>query len=125
MTNANVHITLNKITIDCIILILLLLPMLVIIGTYKERGDSNAGSMYGLYIFPAIPVILVSLGLVTAGKIYLKSSIRWMSSLTPLIIMVSVIWLDHHEIEFLIIVLLTTIVYSIIKGVLLKSSAYK
>jgi hypothetical protein len=124
MTKADVHTTLNKITIDCIILIGLLLPMLVIIGNYKEHGDSNAGSMYGIYILPAIPIIIVALGLITASNIYLKSSRRWLSILTPLVLMVSAFWLDHHEIKFLITVLVTIIVYSIIKRVLIKRSPY-
>jgi hypothetical protein len=124
MTKADVHTTLNKITIDCIILIGLLLPMLVIIGNYKEHGDSNAGSMYGLYILPAIPIIIVALGLITASNIYLKSSRRWLSILTPLVLMVSAFWLDHHEIKFLMTVLVTIIVYSIIKRVLIKRSPY-
>jgi hypothetical protein len=125
MTKADVHITLNKITIDCIILIVLLLPILVIIGTYKEHGDSNAGSMYGFYIFPAIPVIIVSLGLITASNVYFKPSKRWLSILTPLVLMVFAIWLDLHVVKLLITVLLTIIVYTIIKNVLIKSSAYK
>jgi hypothetical protein len=124
MTKADVHRTLNKITIDCIILIGLLLPMLVIIGNYKEHGDSNAGSMYGLYILPAIPIIIVALGLITASNIYLKSSRRWLSILTPFVLMVSAFWLDHHEIKFLMTVLVTIIVYSIIKRVLIKRSPY-
>jgi hypothetical protein len=124
MTKADVHTTLNKITIDCIILIGLLLPMLVVVGNYKEHGDSNAGSMYGFYILPAIPIIIVALGLITASNIYLKSSRRWLSILTPLVLMVSAFWLDHHEIKFLMTVLVTIIVYSIIKRVLIKRSPY-
>jgi hypothetical protein len=122
MTKADIHTTLNKITIDCIILVGLLLPMLVIIGNYKEHGDSNAGSMYGLYILPAIPIIIVALGLITASNIYLKSTRRWLSILTPLVLMVSAFWLDHHEVEFLMTVLVTIIVYNIIKRVLIKRS---
>jgi hypothetical protein len=124
MTKAEVHTTLNKISVDCIILIGLLLPMLVIIGNYKEHGDSNAGSMYGLYILPAIPIIIVALGLITTSNIYLKSSRKWLSILTPLILMISAFWLDHHEIKFLMTILVTIIVYSIIKRVLIKRSPY-
>ena len=125
MTKDEVHTTLNRITIDCIILIALLLPMLIIIGTYKEHGDSNAGSMYGLYIFPAIPLIILSLGLITASNIYFRNSKRWLSILTPLVLTVFAIWLEHHQVDFLITVLLTTIAYSIIKWFLIKPSAYK
>jgi hypothetical protein len=98
--------------------------MLVIIGNYKEHGDSNAGSMYGLYILPAIPIIIVALGLITASNIYLKSSRRWLSVLTPLVLMVSAFWLDHHEINFLMTILVTSIAYCIIKRVLIKRSPY-
>ena len=102
---------LNKITVDCLILIVLILPCPIIYGTHEEHCDSNAGSMYGLYIFPAIPLILISLVVVAISTFYFKSQKRWLSSLTPLIFMVPAIWLDKNWVEILLIVVLITVMY--------------
>ncbi len=115
MANANLNLALNKITVDCLILIVLMIPCLIIYGTYEEHGDSNAGSMYGLYIFQAIPLIILSLGLVAISAFYFKPQKSWLSSLTPLILMVPTFWLNKNWGEILITVVLVTVIYSAIK----------
>lgn len=120
MANANLDRTLNKITVDCLILIVLILPCLIVYGTYEEHGDSNAGSMYGFYIFPAIPLIIISLGLIAMSTFYLKPQKSWLSSFTPLILMLPAIWLNKDWIEILMTVLIMTIIYSAIKPMVTK-----
>jgi ABC-type transport system involved in cytochrome c biogenesis permease component len=116
MTNRDIKTTLNEITIDCVILVALILPGLLIFGNYKEHDDSNSGSMYGLYIFPATPIILISLGMTVTTRAYFKPRKSWLGSLTPLILIIPAIWLNYKsEIEILITVVLITIVYSAFK----------
>jgi nicotinamide riboside transporter PnuC len=120
MANVDLDRALNKITVDCLILIVLILPCLIIYGTHEEHGDSNAGSMYGLYIFPAIPLIIISLVVVAISRFYFKPEKRWLSSLTPLIFMVSAIWLDKNWVEILLIVVFITIIYIAFKPMVLR-----
>lgn len=111
---------LNKITIDCLTLISLMLLILIIFGIYKEHGDSNAGSMYGLYILPAIPLIIISLSLITASKNWFKHQNGWLGSLTPLIFFLPVIWLNLIPVEILVTILMTIIIYTPFKSIVKK-----
>ncbi len=120
MGNADSNRALNKITVDGLILIVLMIPCLIFYGTYKEQGDSNAGSMYGLYIFIAIPLIIISLGLVAISAFYFKPQRSWLSSLTPLILMVPAIWLNKNWGEILITVVLINIIYSAFKPIVTR-----
>ena len=100
MANADLDRALNKITVDCVILIVIISLCLVIYGTYEEHGDSNAGSMYGLFIIPAIPLIIISLGLIEISSFYFKPQKSWLSNLTPLILMIPAILLNKIGLEF-------------------------
>ena len=120
MTNLDLDRALNKIAIDCLTLIVLILPCLIIYGIHEEHGDSNAGSMYGLYIFPAIPLIIISLVVVAISTFYFKPQKRWLSSLTPLILIVPAIWLDKNWIEILLIVVLITVIYIAFKPMVMR-----
>lgn len=122
MTNSDFDKTLNGIAIDTIILTVINLFSLIIFGTVQEHGDQNAGSMYGFYIIPVIPVILLALGLIQASQFYLKPKMAWLTSLTPMVFILFGFWLDATDIKILITVLAIIIIYSLLKGVLKGSN---
>jgi hypothetical protein len=122
MTNSEFNTTLNGIAVDSMILTVIILIGLVIFGTVHEHGDLNSGGMYGLYILPAIPVILVSLGLIAASKFYLKPRMTWLHCITPLVLLVCGLWLNQTDIIILLTILSLIIVYSLIKTTI-KSTA--
>jgi len=109
---------LNRIALDCIALILVTMIVLILYGTNLEDGDSNAGSMYGLFIFPAIPIILIALGLTEVCAYYLKTWRPWVISMTPLILLIPALLLSIKQGAILTILLITILVYSILKPLL-------
>lgn len=115
MTNSDFDKTLNGIAIDSIILIVITLIGLVVFGTVHEHGDQNAGSMYGFWILPAIPIILISLGLIAASKFCLHPRMKWLNSVVPLVLLVCGLWLNQTEMKILLTILLIIISYNLLK----------
>ena len=122
MTNSEFDRTLNGIAVDSMILTVVTLIGLVIFGTVHEHGDLNSGGMYGFYILPAIPVILVSLGLIAASKFYLKLRRTWLHYMAPSVLLVCGLWLNQTDIKILLTILSLIIVYSLLKTAI-KSAA--
>ncbi|WP_237487859.1 hypothetical protein, partial [Hufsiella arboris] len=86
--------TLNSIVIHCIILCFLLFVGLIIIGINIAYGGSNSGGMYGLYVLPLIPIVLLALAFVKLGERVTNSNWQWAVSFIPSILLVALIWLD-------------------------------
>ena len=108
----------NTIVKDTLIVTFIVGFGLIVYGTYKESGDQNAGSMYGLYIIPLVPVILIALGIIQVSKKYLSFKMTWLALLSPVILLVLIAWLNDFEAHVLTLVLLFIVVFSFMKAVL-------
>lgn len=113
MTNHKVDAILNRIVIDSCLLIGITLLGLLIFGTIHEHGDTNAGSMYGLFIIPLTPLIIVSMVMVELAKRYFN--FYWVGSLMPLFLSVFGIWLDHNRVPIFIATIVLVVLYSVLK----------
>lgn len=117
MLNHRIDVVLNRIVSDSCILICINLLGLLIFGTVQESGDTNAGSMYGLFIIPLIPLIIVSVGIIELAKRYCNFSHR-VSSLVPLCLVIFGIWLDQKRLTLFIAAICLVVLYSVLKPVL-------
>ena len=108
--------TMNGIVVVFMILFIFILIGLVGVGTSIENGDSNAGSMLAVvYMFPLIPSILLSLGLIQVCKKFLQYEKQWIASLIPIIFIISSFWLKSFNIYILTGFILVIVIYSLLK----------
>ena len=105
----------NSIVIDFLILSFIITICLLIFGNFKENGDINAGSMYGLFIIPLIPIIVIALGMIQIAKNSLAHKINWLGHLTPLSFLILIFWLSNFQTQILFSTLILTITYSFLK----------
>lgn len=110
----------NSILIDCSILVPFFILGLLIFGSLNENGDSNAGSMYGLFILPIIPVILLALTIIQITRVYFKTVPISATCLTPVVLLLIGIGLSSIEFYILLSVIGTIIVFSFVKLSILK-----
>lgn len=87
MLNRTIYAVLSRVAVDSCILVGINLLGLLIFDTVQESGDANAGSMYGLFIIPLIPLIIVSVGTIQLAKGYCNFSHR-VSSFMPLCLVI-------------------------------------
>jgi len=117
-TKPDFNTIMNVIVKDSLIVTFIVGFGLIVYGTYKESGDQNAGSMYGLYIIPLVPVILIAEGIIQVSKKYLSLKMTWLGLLSPVILLVLIAWLNDFEAHVLTLVLLFIVVFSFMKTLL-------
>lgn len=110
----------SSILIDCFILIPFFILGLLFFGSVNENGDSNAGSMYVLFIFPIIPLVLIAFALIQVTRIYFKTVSIWVSCLSPAALLLLCIWLDTFTSYILLSVIGTIVVFSLAKLTIFK-----
>ncbi|NEU06834.1 hypothetical protein GZH53_00780 [Flavihumibacter sp. R14] len=124
MTNST-HDSFNRIAIDSTILFGVGLVTLISLGTFLENGDINAGSMYGLFILPLLPLIIVSLGLIELSKGWLSGSKRWVAPFAPLILVLGCPWLEPFNAYLLVGTVISIILLNLAKHERVKKTAQR
>lgn len=122
-TNINIDTIMNRIVKDFLVLCLFSLVGIVIFGCYKEKGDLNAGSMYGLIDLPFLPIIFISLGLTEVVKINLKAAQIWFINFTPIVFLLLCFWLSSTNSFMLIFNLAIVIIYQSTKSLINRKIA--
>ena len=114
-TKSNFDSIMNRIVKDTLLVACVIIIGLIAYGTIKEHGDQNAGGMYGLFIIPLIPVVLIAFGIIQISKKYLSLKTSWLSSFMPLIFLVLTTWLKTNEAYILTVVLFFIVFFSCMK----------
>ncbi len=108
--------TMNSIVKDFIVLFVFLLIAIVGLGIRLEHGDVNSGSMLGVvYVFPLIPIILLSLGLIKICESFFKNHIKWIASFAPIVLIIGSFWLKPFNTYILAAIIVVICLYFFFK----------